>query len=434
MATIALYANKLNTMPGLVSDIRSSANDFKSELMSLKGKVQSINRNICNVDDVLTSISASTKMQEDKIDVLNRLGEEVKRFAADVAKVDGNVAQKVEQSKKDFYDKYSYLKPFWEKNLFEQMLDVGSFLLKSAAEWCIEHWKEITTVILILGAIAAVALVIATGGMALAPMLAAILTSLGMASGTALTVATITSLVVAGIALTSTVASTTLNIIDIWCDMSENSTFQFWKNVMNLTSAISNLLYAPGTVYNAFHGIEKSALKQYGMNYLMKSDFRNNISNAAKYNFTIQRNTSVFYKDMEDVGEHVAKRYVKRFGGETPETLLEKNYVNRRIPNIINSEDASAAMALRSTGKVKVILGPISESKSIWTKTPWKDIEGILVKINPKVTGIIETGGVGTIKTYIPRKISYKEIGKSIVGVLGKIGSGVNKVWGNDNK
>lgn len=428
MATIALYANKINSMPGIVTDIRGSVNGLKSELMTLKGKVQSINRNICNVDDVISSISTSTQTQEDKIDVLNKLAENVKQFASDVEKVDRTVAGVINQAKKDFYDKYSYLKPNCEKNLLELYWDARKAALASAAEWCKEHWKEIAiTFVAIAMAVLAIAAIVSTGGMALAPMLAAIFTSLGMASGTALTAATITSLVVAGIALASTVASTALNIVDLWCDMSGNSTFQFWKTAMNWTSAITNLFYSAGTLYNAFHGIGKSSLKEYSKNYLTKSDFRSNISNAKNYNFNFERDGSVFWTGMrENGGEHVAKNYVKRFGGESLETTLAKNGVDRIPPAKVPWGQASASMAINSSGEVKLLIGSTPWSGSMWNTT-----ERILLNINPYVKGIKEISGV-TIK-YIPRTISKLEIGKSIAGFSGKAGSIVKKLWGDDN-
>ncbi len=161
MATIELYANKINSMPGLVTGIRNETSGLRSELMTLRTKVQSINQNICNVDDVISSISASTQTQEDKIDVLNNLAEDVKQFASDVEKIDRAAADMINQRKEDFYEEYSYLKPFWEKNLFEQMADVGGFLLESAAEWCKEHWKLVVAVVLV--AVAVVVLVALAG-------------------------------------------------------------------------------------------------------------------------------------------------------------------------------------------------------------------------------------------------------------------------------
>ncbi len=52
MATIALYANKLNQMPGLVKDVKKAVTDYTSELFSIRKKSLQVNKSICNLDDV----------------------------------------------------------------------------------------------------------------------------------------------------------------------------------------------------------------------------------------------------------------------------------------------------------------------------------------------------------------------------------------------
>lgn len=63
-----------------------------------------------------------------------------------------------------------------------------------------------------------------------------------------MTAATVASLVVAGIANISTLSSSALNIIDLWCDMSGNSTFQARKTAMNWTSMIPSGFYSVGAM------------------------------------------------------------------------------------------------------------------------------------------------------------------------------------------
>lgn len=115
MATIALYSNKINNMPSLISDVKRSVGDFKIELSNLKNKSLSINRNICNLDDVISSISACTQIQDQKIDSLESLQRNCEKFIENVVKIDNDVADLVNQRKDDFYNQYSYLKPECEK-------------------------------------------------------------------------------------------------------------------------------------------------------------------------------------------------------------------------------------------------------------------------------------------------------------------------------
>ena len=64
MATIALYADKINRMPGLIKDVKISVTDYKSELAALKTKSLTINKSVCNLDDIISSIQTSSQTQE----------------------------------------------------------------------------------------------------------------------------------------------------------------------------------------------------------------------------------------------------------------------------------------------------------------------------------------------------------------------------------
>ena len=44
MATIALYAGKINQMPGLIDAAKRSVTDYKSELAALRKKALTINK------------------------------------------------------------------------------------------------------------------------------------------------------------------------------------------------------------------------------------------------------------------------------------------------------------------------------------------------------------------------------------------------------
>jgi len=48
MATITLYAGKINQMPGLINEVKKSVVDYKSELSALRKKTLNINRSVCN--------------------------------------------------------------------------------------------------------------------------------------------------------------------------------------------------------------------------------------------------------------------------------------------------------------------------------------------------------------------------------------------------
>ena len=164
MATIALYSNKIAQMSGLLGETKKTVSDYKSELFSLKSKALAIKQSICNMEDVVSSIQASTSVQEEKVDSLEQIIGSSEQFIEDTYRIDGNVADLVNKRKDDFYDQYKYLKPDCEKNSWEKFKDG----CEKVGEWCKEHWKIIVTVVLV---IAAIVLIVVTGGLVLGPIL-----------------------------------------------------------------------------------------------------------------------------------------------------------------------------------------------------------------------------------------------------------------------
>ena len=171
MATIALYSNQIAQMSGMFGEVKKTVNDYKSELFSLKTKALAIKQSICNMEDVISSIQASTSVQEEKVDSLEQARGSSEQFIEDTYRIDVNVADLVNKRKDDFYDQYKYLKPECEKNGWEKFKDG----CKKAGEWCKEHWKTIVTVVLVIAAIVVIVVCPAAAGALLVAMAKAVL-------------------------------------------------------------------------------------------------------------------------------------------------------------------------------------------------------------------------------------------------------------------
>lgn len=138
MSTITLSANKINMMPLLIIDASNAVKSYKSELQTLKLKLLTIDSSVCNLEDVVSSIKASSQTQEDKIESLNMLNKDMDEFVSDVARIDSEVANAINKSKENFYDEYNYLKPECEKSGWEKFKDD----CKRFREWCEENWNS----------------------------------------------------------------------------------------------------------------------------------------------------------------------------------------------------------------------------------------------------------------------------------------------------
>ncbi|MEE0675880.1 MAG: hypothetical protein UCN61_08480 [Ruminococcus sp.] len=149
MATISLYKNKINDVGGLIDSIVKSSNKLDTQLGTLRNTLQGVDSSTCNLQDVVSSISSSSKSEQEKVADLKRLNSKLTDFITMTSRRDAAVKTAVERSKTDFYSKYSYLKPECEKNVFEHICDG----LQTAGEWCKEHWKLIVTVVIVVVAV-----------------------------------------------------------------------------------------------------------------------------------------------------------------------------------------------------------------------------------------------------------------------------------------
>jgi hypothetical protein len=66
MATIALYADKINQMSGLIGDLKKSVGKHGSELFSRKNCMIGVKKSVCGLDGAIASVRASTQIQEEK--------------------------------------------------------------------------------------------------------------------------------------------------------------------------------------------------------------------------------------------------------------------------------------------------------------------------------------------------------------------------------
>ena len=153
MSTISLYAKQTNAMPGLFETLRKAENKLKTEIADIKKKVLAVDSSVCNLDDTIQKITASTRIIEDRVETLEDLKEETQAFIDDTVKTDEKVATLVDKNKDDFYKKYAYLKPDSEKSVWEKICDK----FDGVVEWCKKNAVAIITalVVVVIACIAA---------------------------------------------------------------------------------------------------------------------------------------------------------------------------------------------------------------------------------------------------------------------------------------
>ena len=165
MATIALYANQISQMTGMLKNVQTTVADYKETLFSLQNKALTISKSACELEEVISSIKASTQIQDDKMEALATFVTQTEEFVDEADRIDGNVKDVINERKDDFYEEYEYLRPECEKKkekksvvatIWGGIKSVGKSIgkgLKKAGEWCKEHWKAIVTVVIVIVAV-----------------------------------------------------------------------------------------------------------------------------------------------------------------------------------------------------------------------------------------------------------------------------------------
>ena len=159
MSTITLYKDKVNGVGSLLDDIIKSVNNLDVQLETLKNTIQGVDSSTCDLQDTVNSISSSSKSEKEKVADLKKLNGKLTEFIETTTKRDNKARDEINKAKEDFYTKYSHLKPECEKSRVEKIVDA----MKSACEWCKEHWKLIATIVIVAVAVVLICTGVAAG-------------------------------------------------------------------------------------------------------------------------------------------------------------------------------------------------------------------------------------------------------------------------------
>ncbi|MBR6996255.1 MAG: hypothetical protein IKH96_09605 [Ruminococcus sp.] len=157
MATITLYASRVNLMPGLFGSLKGSVNSYTGSLDLLRRGALGIDSSICDLEDVISALRSSSDTQEALEEFWGDLQEAAEDFIDEVAEIDEEVSELIATAEEDFYSLYDYLRPedgSWLDSIgdfFSDLLsdswDFLAGLCQSATEWIRAHRDEIAEVL-----------------------------------------------------------------------------------------------------------------------------------------------------------------------------------------------------------------------------------------------------------------------------------------------
>ena len=262
---IAEYQSNMSSFISSVESMISSFKAVSSSTYSLNGGVGTLQS---AVSDISSRVQAEIQKKNDAATIQQKIND----FIDLSIRVDNQVSTIVNKNKNEFYRVNSLLKPTtsvdeeapWYEQAWEWLCGAGESVIDGAkqawnwvsdtavkawngiVEFYQEHKKIIDTILIVVGAVAAIATVIVTGGVALVPLLGA----LGVSTATAITIST----AVAVVAVVSSATGSILNLIDIWFDI-DNVIFNTFQKALNIISTVTNLTYSIGNIYNSIKGV-----------------------------------------------------------------------------------------------------------------------------------------------------------------------------------
>lgn len=257
-----------SNMSSFISDAESMISSFKAvsnSTYALNGGVGTLQS---AVSDISSRIQKEIQKKNDAIVIQKKSND----FLELAVRIDNQVSTIVNKNKDEFYRVNPWLKPTtsvneeipWYEQAWNWLCGTGETIadgVKQAWNWVSdtavkawngivefyqEHKKVIDTILIVVGAIAAIAAVVVTGGVALVPLLGA----LGVSTATAVAIST----AVAVTAVISTVGASVLNLVDVWCEI-DNPVFNSFQKALNIVSTVTNLTYSIGNIYNSIKGI-----------------------------------------------------------------------------------------------------------------------------------------------------------------------------------
>ncbi len=255
-----------------LSSFLSDAERVISSFKTVESATYDLNGGVGTLQDTVGELSARIRREEDKLEAAVEVRKKSNDFVDLAVRVDSQVAVLVNKNKDEFYRVHPWLRPatdvsaeapFYERawnwlcggsgviaadlnTAWDWARDTAKKAWNGLVQFYHENKKIIDTVLIVVGAVAAIAAVIASGGLALVPLLGA----LGVSTAAAIAI----SSTIAVVAVVSTLGAGVLNIVDIWAEV-DDPTFNFFQKAFTIVSVVSNLTYSIGNIYNSIRKI-----------------------------------------------------------------------------------------------------------------------------------------------------------------------------------
>lgn len=394
---------------GMSSDLDRLQNRIGETIRSL----QTVDREINNLSggprqlaEASNEIRARISVEQAREQSVTAVKRNIGLFLESVRDTDCAVARQVSGSTERFFNQYSWLRPvvpeeksWWERrvedwnNFWSGIGDGLANAWEAIKGFYAAHKQIIDSAVIVVGAVVAVAAVIGSGGTALVPLLGC----LGLSAGTAAFIST----AVAAVAVVSTVGSATLNLVDTWTEI-DNPAFNAIQNGLNITSAVSNLTYSVGAIFNAWNGVSPEEIATFKNQSYTSSEIRNAVRQDRLLRVNYKNIDLMSKTEKGNYGEMAADKMMreqgyKRISDETVTTLrgghqgIDGIYTDGKTYVIGEAKYDSSKLTTLTDGtkqmsrawieeRLPMDVGPVLSDEII---DSFDDVERLLINVNP---------------------------------------------------
>lgn len=343
------------------SSLQSKSQSMISALQAVKSFVHSMNGGVGTLQGAVDQVSSRQSSEDAKSSKLDEVASKANGFVELARRIDLEVGGLVNQNKNEFYDVNPWSRPpeperekKWYEKAYDWVCDRGREAAESikkawtsVKEWCSSNvGKIVLGIVAVVGAIAIIAAVICSGGLALVPLLTALGCSAGLATGISLTVGAVavisTSLALIpntldlAAAVDEVVDPESNKISDFNNKLHQNEAYNTFQKTTNIISAVSGGVYSIGSMYNGIKGVSNAELKTFKAQNFTREEINLAVKQdaALKQYATALNNSSNPNLAKGNYGEMLEDKIMRMDGYKRISNTMVTDYTTKFPPGI----------------------------------------------------------------------------------------------------
>lgn len=153
MAEITLRKSKFDGIKSVLDKLKASFKDYDASLNELRRTAEGVDSDDSSLEDAINEIASSSGDEKEKVEKIQELNRRIEEFVSTAVSREKKARDEIVRKKKDFYKRYSHLKPECEKGKLEKLKDKIVKGAEAIWNWVVDNLDKIIAAIIIIAAI-----------------------------------------------------------------------------------------------------------------------------------------------------------------------------------------------------------------------------------------------------------------------------------------